>query len=336
MTILKYVLIPLVGRRVERGCMPKSSPPFIYAALVVGEHLQQLQVDTKLRDFCCRRWRSPTLLDDLLRLIRAPLELKSMSKQQKLTAVYQCSLAAEFRDMTHERENQQAWLAMSCHTRVAGPADAPLAWKLCVAYLKAKLEPGYVFSMCVIMFQAAGQPLLASAAKADPVSDVVSATRGASIPPAFDATWGSSVAFFEVLNVHPERRAHVRLHHLDYDTDVIHVARRTLMRADDESQRVVVLHKADSQVSLHLRTLVNNLSEVLPSLWQWQQRKHGSAQAFRLPDGEDTFLPALESVSMPVADNVLELPVSSLGGEHCPAAGTTELAVHLPTSMPLL
>ena len=204
----------MVGRRVEGvhaqikriGQIARNaSPPFISAALAVGEHLQQLQVDTSFGDFCCRRWRSPTLLDDLLRLIHAPLELKSMSKQQKLTAVYQCSLAAEFRDMTHERENQQAWLAMSCHTRVAGPADAPLAWKLCVAYLKAKLEPGYVFSMCVIMFQAAGQPLLASAAKADPVSDVVSATRGASIPPALDAAWGSSVAFFEVLNVHPER-----------------------------------------------------------------------------------------------------------------------------------
>ena len=117
------------------------------------------------------------------------------------------------------------------------------------------------------MFQTVGQPLLASAAKADPVSDLISGTRGASIPPAFDATWSSSVAFFEVLNVHPERRAHVRLHHLDYDTDIIHVARRTLMRAGDASQRVALLHKADSQVSLHLRTLVNHMSEVRPSLW---------------------------------------------------------------------
>ena len=92
------------------------------------------------------------MLDDLLRLIHAPVELKSMSKQQKLTAVCQCSLAAEFREMKHERENQQAWLAISSHTRVAGPPDAPLAWKLCVAKLRAKLEPGCVFNMRVNIF----------------------------------------------------------------------------------------------------------------------------------------------------------------------------------------
>ena len=100
------------------------------------------------------------------------------------------------------------------------------------------------------------------------MSDFISGTRGASIPPPLDATWSSSAAFLEVLIGPPERRAHVRLHHLDYDTYIRHVARRALMRADDASQRGVLLHKADSQVSFFLRTLINSMSEVLPSLWQ--------------------------------------------------------------------
>jgi hypothetical protein len=340
MVILQYVLISLVGRRVEAvhgtikrlGLMARNAgPPFISAALGLTDHLQQLRVDRRFFDLCCQRWRSPVLLDELLHLVHTPTELKLMSKQQKLTAVYQCSIEAEFRDMASERVHQQDWLDNTRHTRVAGPPDSPMPWKLCIAYLKAKFETGFVFSLDLASFRAACQALDSIAANADPVADVFTFIHGDERPVAFDASWVAGAVFFEVLNVHPERRSHVRMHHSDYDTDVVHVVRREVMKADVPSQRVLLLHKTDSQESLHLRTLVNNFSEVLPSLWGWGHSSFGSAQAFRRPDRSDTFLPALEDcVSFPVASNILTQRPSSLCNERAPESNVLALASHLP------
>jgi hypothetical protein len=129
--ILQYVLIPLVGRRVEAahaqikriGFLARNAqPPYISASLRLGDHLALLNRNPSLYSFCCRRWRSNTLLDDLLGLLKTKDELRSMSRHDKLLASYQCSLASEFRSMAVEKAIAQR-LAIGHRSRSPWKAD---------------------------------------------------------------------------------------------------------------------------------------------------------------------------------------------------------------------
>ena len=82
MNVLQYVLIPVVGRRVEgahaqikrAGLLARNAqPPYISARLRLNDHLALLQSSQAFHDFCCRRWRSTIVLDDLLVLVKTKI-----------------------------------------------------------------------------------------------------------------------------------------------------------------------------------------------------------------------------------------------------------------------
>ena len=323
MFVLQYNLVPVVGRRVEAahaqikriGLMAKNStPPFVASELGKMQHLEKLKLNHSFHTYCCQKWSSPTILDDLLKLVIPRGELKLMSKADKLQSVFQCSVEAEYRDMQLERDANAQWLVETAHTRKAGPRDMSLSWRTCVSYLKGKMERCSVHSLPLPLFEKALVcPSECDLKNIDPCSDVLGAASVHQEHEPFNIAAVDDVVFFEVLNAHPERRSHVPIHYQDTFTDAVHISRRRVLCSDSALSRVVLVSEADQLDTLHLRVLVDGIADSLRSWHTWKLISHGCAETGRRRPLGNVAASAADnsSVMLPIAANVLVSPLAT-------------------------
>ena len=235
-----------------------------------------------------------------------------MTTQAKLEAIYQCSLEAEFRDMTAERESHEGWIMQTAHTRSAGPVASNEPWRLCIGYLRAKLAMGSdVFSLPLDLYSEAQAALAEEVSDdGDPVAAVLGAVDVAPVP--FDMASGlDNVVFFEVVNKTPHQRSHVPLHHISRFTDVVHIVRRTVMFGKAETRQVSLLSEAGMHGELNLRVLVRSMGRTLRTLYRWKTIKYGSALTYRrwqAPPPVDRALEAPGSMILSLASSAMEQP----------------------------
>jgi len=112
-------------------------------------------------------------------------------------------------------------------------------------------------------------------------------------------------SFFEITNVHPEKRTHVPLHHIDYFTDVVHVTRRVPRKVHKRKREVSLLSQKGQQETLHLRVLVQTMHTSLPSLYRWHVEKHGATRTFRQLPQAILDQPVVPSLVPPIASEIL-------------------------------
>lgn len=313
--IMMYALISPCGRRVEGehavikrlGLVARNvSPPWISAALGEALHIQALDSDPDFFRFCVKRWRSQTVMDDLLHLIVPKSELKGMSTLEKIRRAYQCDTSSEFRDMTAEREAHLDNLQLTAATRSGGRKDMPKSWYQCVSWFKAKLKPNVVYSMPAVLWDKA---LVCPDVKdlnmetTDHLSSAL--TVLSEIIQTFDMDTVPDTVFFELVHAHPELRKAVPLHHLDDWGDTLRVSQRTVMGYDVESKRVVLTGATSTVKVLHLRVLVSDMLNSMKALFMWQSVVYGCAHGIRqhqLALGA----PSEQPVILPRATDVLQ------------------------------
>jgi hypothetical protein len=293
-TVLRYCLVPVVGRRVEAAhaeikrlgyAARNVTPPWISAALSEARNLERLRTDRGFYEFCLKHWRSPKLLDDILALVATKAELAGMTRASKIHMVYQCSLESEYKPLEEQQTAHMLYLENTMHLRSGAAMKMHPAWKACVDYLKAKLATGFVYSMPLELFDAISteecwknMPVMSAS---DPWQDVCS--WDGVTPHLFNMEDVPSTVFFETTNPYPERRFHVPTHHATLWNDAVHVSKRSLISSDVPSGRVVLLTARGSDATIHLLPLVEKMVATLRSLHRWSLVALTVGQAARKP-----------------------------------------------------
>ena len=320
-------MIPLVGRRVEAvhselkriGQAARNvTPPFISARLSEPQHLVRLSASIEFRDFVIRKWHSTQTLNQVLKLVLPPDRLMSMSRHQKIDAIYQCDLDSEFRDVSVQQAARQQWLLHTSHTRRQA-SRLPQLWSLTVSYLQAKFVRHVVFSLPTALFDlSAILPVDGDLDynRASPWDEMIAI--GASEPKQFNFALSHTTTFFEVVNAAPQNRQNVAVHYADDWLDQVHVLQRTLHSSDVASRRVVLLSTSDSHKVLHLRVFVNLLASYLPNLFMWKHVAYGESKAVR----RNTRPEVLQDDLAPL------MPISLSGGGHSIAVGGSASSSH--------
>ena len=117
-----YALVSLVERKIEAvhamikklgSGMTNVMPPYICARLREAIHLEMLRKSSEFFRFCVSRWRSWSMIDQLLALRITKTELKTLGINQKIKIVYQCSLDQEYENSSEQRAAQTQWLSLT-------------------------------------------------------------------------------------------------------------------------------------------------------------------------------------------------------------------------------
>ena len=296
--IKKYAMVPLVGRRVEaQHAQIKQigrqanhvSPPFISAAVASPSNLKAVENNQEFRSFCLRRWRSPTVLTDTLRLVIPRTTLLELTPDQKVQRIYQCALDDEYRPMAQQKAQHGVWLRNTEHTR-AKTMSLPLSAKAGVHFIKAKLSaPGLIFSLPSDLHNLAlqtGDALRSiNVGDMDAWGGIVQAVQ----QPIAQFSWESArgCVFFEVTNAYPEKRHLVPLHHLDPRNDCVDIVARRVIGIDVAGEQVALMSTCDAQVSLCVLPWLDRSCEVLASLYVWRTKGLGATIALRRPRFSD-------------------------------------------------
>ena len=161
LTIKRYALIMIVGRRVEAAhaelkrignAASNIRPPLICATLREPIHLGMLKSSPEFRQFVLEQWRSRSIFNEVLNLVMSQSELDKLSRLGKLNVVYQCGLSSEFQDIHVEQQAHEDFLAHTVSHRRGGPRQVPQSWSLAITYLKAKFQPHIVFSLPRLLY----------------------------------------------------------------------------------------------------------------------------------------------------------------------------------------
>ncbi|CAK0828340.1 unnamed protein product, partial [Prorocentrum cordatum] len=314
--IMRYALIPIVGRRVEGahaiirrlGLIAKNmSPPCISASNSEAEHLARLDNDAEFKRYCQSTWSSKSLLNDLLSLVVPGDALKEMSRKDKINRVYQCDLASEFKDLSVERQSHDTWKLLTQHLRSAHPGF-PYSWKIVVTYLKEKLCSGSIFSLPTSLYNLAlvdHGPDEIDISAVNPWEQAIDVIGHEPSEFQFDAV--DSVTFFEVVNPWPEKRKQIALSHIIEWGDRVNVRRRLTLQTDVCDRSVTLLCDADYAETLHMRPLVHDLKRSLLSLYTWAVMGDWSALGVRQRNlGEpEHIVAAPRSLVIPSASDAL-------------------------------
>jgi hypothetical protein len=313
--VLQYALVPLCGRsvealharlnRVRRKCTYIKAPA-LSAGLRFDAHVALLQGATCFKSFCVQHWRSRKLIDDTLSLRLSSSELKELTRPQKIARIYQSSFADEYRDMNFERAQQKQFLALTIHCRSGKPLELSVDVRQCMLLVKAKLSnnAGSVYSLPTAIFDS----MLTDSGEwhalhPDAIEMVVNA---ADVVPFDMEAVEERCRFFSVLNVNPEKRQAVPMHHLPPLSMRIHIVQRTLL-ASDVANAQVTLSAAPSAKQLSLRPMVMNIHTLLRQLFRWEVVERQSMQAARGPQLMLGSSPQLPSLQLPVAEGALAL-----------------------------
>ena len=334
-TIMQYACIPLVGRRVESvhhvikeiGQEAKNvRPPYISAAVSAPQHIERLRTCPDFHKFVSAKWRSKTLLDQVLHLLVDKQDLRAMTSEQKLRRAYQCSLEDEFRDMTNEREAQENFLRQSAHTR-STVMDLPASWKAGLSYLKTRLMAGEVFSLPADLFTLAANGTGPGSdfnwQAADPWADSLASAALPQIQ--FDMQAVPNCVFFQSVCPRPEKRHNVVLHHQDRCLDVVSVVRRSVVDYVVEQRRVSLLSVKHSPETIRLLPLLARTTDLLKSFFIWRPAAFGVAEVDRMPLADIQTATDPFPMILPSASEVLELAIPSAGQQAASVASGSRL-----------
>ncbi len=119
----------------SRNC----SPPYICAAVRERENLDRLRHDDVFSAYVTANWRSKRLLDDALALRYSNVELRAMTRLEKIQSIYLCTLALEFEDTAANKVRRDNWVAASFPLV---RTDVTVAARMCVDYLKGVFVAG--------------------------------------------------------------------------------------------------------------------------------------------------------------------------------------------------
>ena len=289
--IKRYAMSPLVGRRVEGvhheiktiGLVARNmNPPLNSATLTEKVNLANLKSDPMFAQFVLRRWPSRTLYDEALHLVLDRETIRGMTRAEKINHIYQCAPDCEFRDVAAESTAHRQFLAITAPNR-SGPRQLPMSWKLAVAFLKSKFMPTVIYSLPMAFFNS----MLVSpkddelALNFDPwlkaLELCVQDARQLEVSPLPRVVW------FEVVNVTPESRRNLVLHHVDRWPDAVEVEIRQFLSQTSDTVRL--LSAAGNQKTMHLRVFVNNFTQYVQELYAWKPVAvgYGMAVARREP-----------------------------------------------------
>ena len=294
--LLRYALVPLCGRSAEglharlnriRRRSTYMKAPAIAASLRLEEHVQLLSTSTEYFKFCQKHWRSKKLLDDTLKLRLSAGELRELTRHEKISRIYQCSLADEHRDMSFERGQQEHFLALTAHCRQDRQRSLGLVENQVVLFVKAKLvmKSTLVYSLPKAIFD---EMLEAGASTSDearaelPRDIVEQIVAVIGNEERFDMEGLPTTAFFSVINIVPEKRYAVPLHHKKPMAPCIHVVERSVL-GSSAADASVTLSGTPTSSKLGLAPFVAHIVAYLPKLYQWTVVGHEAMLAGRMP-----------------------------------------------------
>ena len=276
--IQNYALVSLVERRIEavHAMIKKIGagltyvlPPYICARLRESFHLDLLNKNVEFYKFCIRRWRSRSVINELLMLRCTQSELAKMTMQEKIKVVYQCSLECEFESTAAPRREHSTWLA------IANPqvkVEIPELWKLCIEYWKSSLHIGGFYTLPRDLFalasEASHDPIDLTTIPDPPSNFLLSAGSAGEI------SNSSSVVCFEVLRTRPESRWTVPIKH-----DLVHKTKINIRLCDTvglmvDGKRMVVTNSSSAkQCSLDLLSFIRAPHSATHSLFRWRMTK---------------------------------------------------------------
>jgi hypothetical protein len=289
--------------------------------------LKLLDSSREFYAFCLERWRSRSLLDELLGLLKQPEELATMTRSQKINAVYQCAADDEYRDVTIQQEAHDDFLRATSHTRQPR-GEFSISWKQSIAQFKLKLATNAIYSLPSAMFDMA---LRANEEELPADSCPWSATLGLATDavPAFRWSAVDETVFFEVVTASPEKRKGLVAQHLDPAADICHIVRRMVTSWSEAEGSVHLLNRRGAHEALYLRGWAARPRGAWGYLFRWLDVEHATRQAVRhLPDAPPLALCDVP-VLVPRASDVLAAP--------CPDRATmgarpeSALAVLAPT-----
>ena len=270
----EYALASLVERRIEQvhslikrggASMTFALPPYICARLREAMHLKRLGESREFHDMCVAEWRSRSMLDRLLHQRVAQSHLNEMTRLEKIKIVYECSLQSEFQGTALPRQTESAWQMIA--KGIARVSDKSPAWQACVSYWKSSLEPGGFYSLPADLYQAAleGGPL--TDVEADPVWEGICGMAALTS----QVEWANSatICIFQVINVRPEARTHVRIGHAPASTTSIHVSLCTLVSCNIAQETCVVVNDTQSHVCLNANALVKHMRRAVGQCFRW-------------------------------------------------------------------
>ena len=272
-TLQEYSLVSLVERRIEQvhsmiNRFGKQCsyvlPPYVCAHLRCSASLALLRSNAEFHQLCLDRWRSRTLLDDVLQLRFEPHELKAMTRLQKIKMIYQCSLESEFADTRQSRDFQAHWRQVRPDTKQAAAA-LPGAWQTCSSYWKNAFEKHNFYSMSRELWDACVGHEFNSAACPDPVAAGLTAI----LTSPDDINISSDLCFFQVVNAWPERRSYVSVGHHPMSRWTVKVSRFYIMASRSEEKHFVLFKGEGSELGLDVRGLIASMRTALVEVVSW-------------------------------------------------------------------
>ena len=229
------------------------------------------------------------MIDDTLMLRISLHNIKELSRPEKIMRIYQAALADEHRDMNFERAQQSQFLALTAHCRQAPAAEPRVEEHQCLLYLRAKMMvnanvvlsfPKEIFGM-MVQSGASDVDDVGGNMQHDVFNQIVVIADHAI---AFDMNDVDSVVFFSVVNLAPEKRHAVPIHHKKASGARIHVLQRPLL-SSEAARSSVTVSASPSSTQLGLLPLIKRIVEYLPKLFGWAVVSQGSMHAVKGASG---------------------------------------------------
>lgn len=229
-------------------------PPYMCAKLRETANLSILSSCEGFYQLCLSKWRSKTLLNEILHQRFSPAQLDSMTRLAKIKSVYQCSLASEYADTRESRISDVHWKVARSDTRPL-PASLLESWNVAAVYWKNALVKGKYFCMPKSLLEDCSRSDFDVIVCADLAFHGLSVASG----PIPDADIAVDMCFFEVINAWPEKGHYVSVGHAASAKWLVNIAMCEVFLTDGVTKRAILFRAADSAKSLDVRGLVASM-----------------------------------------------------------------------------
>ena len=272
--LLELALIPATARRVEEtharirriGLQALGvGLPYVCALLRSEFVLDKLFKHNAFMDFCCKRWRSRKIADEILQLRYPQKELKDMSNADKIARVYQTGIDEEFQDMGEARNAYAFWRITTADTRAA-TTELSDVHAQCAIYLKSVLEKGCFFSFPkgLMDMSCAAPPADYPRGLLERAFDCVDSAPDC----VFDHT---TMLIVRIINNNPGSRVLVHVHHLPaYGEYKVTCLVCKMFGSGRLGNRRLLITQSSDQLTFDVRPLVANIAHTLTKVYKWQ------------------------------------------------------------------
>ena len=155
-----YALSVLVERKVEaqHAAIKRLGVVAGTACSVAGicsklrgpENLRLLDTCPRFKAFCVDMWATKNLVRQTLRHVG--IDPTGLSAAAALMRVFRCSVPDQFQDMTAVVAMHTQWKHSTAHMRALPASLVSGDERLCVAYLRCKMETGALLSLPSVLF----------------------------------------------------------------------------------------------------------------------------------------------------------------------------------------